>query len=190
MKQILCLLILGLPLSALTLVQNGRSAYSICLAPEASPSEQRGANDLQRFVEEMSGARLGITTDCRTSRPLIFVGDSPALRRVAKGFDAAAYGPEEFQLKTAGRHIVIAGGRQRGSMYGVYTFLERLGCRWFTPEISRIPKRSTIEVPALDERQKPAFEYREVYIREAFDKDWAARNKTNGSKTNRTSRCT
>jgi hypothetical protein len=180
-KQILCLLILGLPSSALTLVQNGRSAYSICLAPEASPSEQRGANELQRFVEEMSGARLSITTECRISRPLIFVGDSPALRRVAKGFDAASYGPEEFQLKTAGRHIVIAGGRQRGSMYGVYTFLERLGCRWFTSEISRIPKRSTIEVPALDERQKPAFEYREVYIREAFDKDWAARNKTNGN---------
>ena len=122
-------------------------AYSICLCSQASPSEQRGANELQRFVEEMSGARLGITTDCRTSRPLIFIGDSPALRRVAKGFDAAAFGPEEFLLKTAGRHIVIAGGRQRGIMYGVYTFLERLGCRWFTPEISRIPKRSTIEFP-------------------------------------------
>ena len=111
MKQLLCLVILGLPLSALTLVQNGRSAYSICLSPEASPSEQRGANELQRFVEEMSGARLGIATDCRTSRPLIFVGDSPALRRVTPGFDAASYGPEEFQMKTAGRHIVIAGGR-------------------------------------------------------------------------------
>ncbi len=68
-------------------------------------------------------------------------------------------------------------------MYGVYTFLERLGCRWFTPDVSRIPKLRTIEIPALDERQKPAFEYREVYIREAFDKDWAARNKTNGNFT-------
>jgi hypothetical protein len=180
-KPILCLLVLGLPLSALTLVQNGRSTYSICLAPEASESEQRGANELQRFVGEMSGAQLSITTDCRSSRPFVFVGDSAALRRVAPGFDAASFGPEEFLLKTSGRQVIISGGRQRGTMYGVYAFLERLGCRWFTPEVSRIPKRTTIQIPALDERQKPAFEYREVYIREAFDKDWAARNKTNGN---------
>jgi len=183
-KPLLCLLTLVLPLSALTLVKDGRSAYSICLSPEASPSEQRGANELQRFVEEMSGARLEITTNCRASRPLIFIGDSAALRRVAPGFDAASFGPEEFLLKTAGKHIIIAGGRQRGTMYGVYTFLERLGCRWFTPDLSRIPKLRTIEIPALDERHKPAFEYREVFIREAFDKDWAARNKTNGNSAN------
>lgn len=50
-------------------------------------------------------------------------------------------------------------------------------------DTSRIPKMPTITVPPLDEVQKPAFEYRDVYIGEAFDKDWAARNKTNGTDT-------
>jgi len=90
-------------------------------------------------------------------------------------------GPEGFRLKTAGRNLLIAGGRQRGTLYGVYTFLEKLGCRWFTREVSRIPKLRTIRVGPLDELQKPAFEYREPFFTEAFDADWAARNKANGN---------
>ena len=68
-------------------------------------------------------------------------------------------------------------------MYGIYTFLEKLGCRWFSPDVSRIPKMNRMTVAPLDETQKPAFEYREPYFTEAWDKDWAARNKTNGAFT-------
>ena len=69
-------------------------------------------------------------------------------------------------------------------MYGVYTFLEKLGCRWFARDLSVIPKKPTLTVEPLDETQKPAFEYREPFFREASDKDWAARNKMNGSSMN------
>ncbi|MCW5977276.1 MAG: DUF4838 domain-containing protein [Bryobacteraceae bacterium] len=166
----------GLPI---TLAENGASTYSIALSSEASSSEKRAAAELQRFLEEMSGARLPIVGD-EASGDLIVVGAGRALDRLKLNLPFERLGPEGFVLKTAGRNIAIAGGRQRGSMYGVYAFLEKLGCRWFTPEVSRIPKRRTIEVPPLDERQTPAFEYREPYFTEAFDKDWAARNKTNG----------
>ena len=172
-------LLIGVPASSATLVQQGKSAYSICLAAEASPSEQRGAQELQRFLAEMSGARLPVTNACQGRGPFLFVGDSAALRRVLPGFDAASFGPEVL-LKTTGPHVAIAGGRLRGSMYGVYTFLERLGCRWFTPEVSRIPKQATLQLPAFDERQKPAFENRDTNITESEEKDWAARNKLNG----------
>ncbi|MBI3471714.1 MAG: DUF4838 domain-containing protein [Candidatus Solibacter usitatus] len=55
-----------------------------------------------------------------------------------------------------------------------------MGCRWFSREVSRIPKISTLAIGPLDETHQPAFEYREPFFTEAFDKDWAARNKTNG----------
>ncbi len=44
----------------LALVKQGKSTYSICVSEAASPSERRGAEELQRFVAEMSGARLPI----------------------------------------------------------------------------------------------------------------------------------
>jgi hypothetical protein len=163
----------------LRLVENGKSDYSIVIAADASQSERHGAEELQKFLEQMSGARLPITT--HTQRRMVLVGNSPALENLNLRIPFADLGPEGFVLKTSGHHLVIAGGRLRGSMYGVYTFLENLGCRWFTPELSRIPKTRTITVGPLDEKQTPAFEYREPFFSEALDRDWAARNKTNGS---------
>lgn len=164
----------------IALVVNGKSTYSIALPSQASPSERRGALELQRFLEEMSGARLPIVPDSATRRNLIFVGRGAGVDglRLSIAFDQL--GPEGFALKTSGRHLVIAGGRQRGTMYGVYTFLEKLGCRWYARDASVIPKKPSISVPPLDETQRPAFEYREPFLTEAFDKNWAARNRTNG----------
>jgi len=162
------------------LVSGGKTDYSIALSRQASPSERRGAQEFQRFVEEMSGARLPIVTETEGRGNLVLIGRSAALDRLKLRIPFEKLGPEGFALKTAGRHLVIAGGRQRGTMYGVYTLLEKLGCRWFAPDASRIPRMATIAIEGLDEIQKPAFEYREPFFTEAFDKDWAARNKTNG----------
>ncbi|MFN0167722.1 MAG: DUF4838 domain-containing protein [Bryobacteraceae bacterium] len=160
-----------------TLVENGKSAYSIVLSSSASPSEKRGAAELQKYLEEISGARLPIVSDTGAAAgPFIFVGSSPRAGKL----DLAPLGAEGFVLRTSGSNLIIAGGRQRGTMYGVYAFLDKLGCRWFTSEVSRIPKQRTIRIEPLNETHKPAFEYREPFFTEAFDKDWAARNRTNG----------
>ena len=162
-------------------MHDGKSSYSICISQQASPSERRAADELQRFLEEMSGARLPIVADTRQAAgPMILVGSNKLTDHLKINLPLEKLGPESFALKTSGQHLVIAGGRQRGTLYGVYTFLEKLGCRWFAPDVSRIPKLRTIALPLLDELQTPAFEYREPYFTEAWDKDWAVRNKTNG----------
>ncbi|MBI4873606.1 MAG: DUF4838 domain-containing protein [Acidobacteria bacterium] len=158
----------------LILAQNGKSAYSICLARDASPSEKRAAEELQRFLREMSGATLPIAGD--TARPK---GSRILLGGCAR-IPVNSLGPEGFVIRTVGRNLAIAGGRERGTMYGVYTLLERLGCRWYTPEVSRIPKRTSVALDPMDETHRPAFEYREVFFTEAWDKDWSARNRLNG----------
>jgi hypothetical protein len=153
----------------LNLVRNGKSGYSILVARDASPSARRAADELQRFLGEMSGATLPVVQEPEKPKgPAILLGHADDL------------GPEGFRLKAEGRNLVIAGGRERGTMYGVYTLLDRLGCRWFTPEVSRIPKRASITVDVTEETQRPAFEYREVFFTEAWDKDWSARNRLNG----------
>lgn len=171
----------GAAATPLELTRHGQSTYSIAISREASPSEKRGSEELQRFIEEMSGAHLPIVTDDDKARGnLVVVGKSDYLDSLGLQIPFSSLGTEGFALKTVGKHLVIAGGRQRGTMYGVYTFLEKLGCRWFAVGVSRIPKLATITVPPLDEIQKPAFEYREPYFSEAMDRDWAARNKMNG----------
>jgi hypothetical protein len=178
-------LILALhPALAATLVENGRSAFSICIDAGASPAEKRAAAELQRFIQEMSGARLPIDSSCTAAQPYVFAGFSPALARVAPSLKPESFTEEEFVLRTAGRDLIIAGGRPRGVLYGVYSLLDRLGCRWFTSDVSRIPKQRTIRLADLNVREKPAFEYREVFFTEAFDRDWASRNRLNSSHAN------
>ena len=169
----------------LTLVKRGESTYSICVSVTASPSEKHAAEELQKFVEEMSRAHLPIVTDAENPEgDLVLVGNSKLIQPLASQIPFERLGSEGFVLKTAGSRLLIVGGRQRGTMYGVYTFLEKLGCRWFTRDLSVIPKKPNLIVQPLDEMQKPAFEYREPFFREASDKDWAARNKMNGSSMN------
>jgi hypothetical protein len=153
----------------LALIQNGKSGYSISLARDASASAKRAADELQRFLREMSGATL----------PMVQEPAQPAGGAILLGH-ADDLGPEGFRLKTEGRNLLIAGGRERGTMYGVYSLLDKLGCRWFTPEVSRIPKRASIAIDLPDETHRPAFEYREVFFTEAWEKDWSARNRLNG----------
>ncbi len=180
---------LSAPLTAaekpLALVKQGKSTYSICVSETASPSEKHAAEELQKFLEEMSGARLPIVTDAeKVEGDLVLVGNSKLLQQLASRIPFERLGSEGFVLRTVGNRVLIVGGAKRGTMYGVYTFLEKLGCRWFTRDVSVIPKKSTLTIEPLDELQKPAFEYREPLFTEAFDKDWAARNKVNGSSMN------
>lgn len=141
----------------------------------ASDAERYAAEELARYLGQMTGAAFPVT-NAATGGPAIALAYAPGL------------GMESYRLRvdpSAGR-LLIEGGRPRGVLYGVYALLEdHLGCRWYTREVARIPKRGVVGVPAaLDERVTPRFEYREVFWTEAFDGDWAARNRLN-SKTAR-----
>jgi hypothetical protein len=167
----------------LVLGDGGRSDFRIVIAASASPSEKHAASELQRFLREICGAELPVGDD-RTEMTAheILVGDSAHLRQSGEKIDWGRLGNEGFVMRTSGGHLILAGGRQRGSMYAVYAFLEEiLGCRWFTPKVSRIPRLERVQVAPLDVTRVPALEYREPYWAEGFDADWAARNRMNSS---------
>jgi hypothetical protein len=164
----------------MNLVQDGRSDYCIVLSKDASPSEHWAASELKQFIGEMSGAVLQYAEDNgQVPQKAILLGDSKALQSLGVNVDFADLGEEGFTIKTIGDRIIIAGGRLRGTMYGAYEFLERLGCRFLTDTVNKVPKTRDITVGALDITQKPVFEYRDVYIREAMTPNYAARNRGN-----------
>jgi len=155
-----------------------RQPYSIFLSNQASPSERWAAEELRRLVEQMTGTqlRIDVRAGMPASRKAIAIGGSELT-------ELCGVKPPEGEscvLKTAGETIIIAGGRQRGTMYGVSIFLEKLGCRWFTADVARIPQIKALWLPELNEVHSPAFEYREVFFTEAQGREWSARNRLNG----------
>src|SRR5659263_696674 len=62
------------------------------------------------------------------------------------------------------------------------SFLENeLGCRWYTPSVSVIPKKTNFSFSWLDHSEKPGIRVRNDFYFEAFDPIWAARNRMNGT---------
>lgn len=165
------------------LADAGRSPYQIVIAIQAPPSTRYAAEELQRFLEKITNVRLPIVPETAAAQDReILVGRSSRLDSLGLTGELAALGKEGYLLRTVGTRLVIAGGEPRGTLYGVYGLLEdHLGCRWFTPEIDRIPKQAQLALPAIAERRVPVFEYRETYTWESFDGDWMARNRLNGA---------
>ncbi len=163
------------------LSEAGQSAWKIVIGAGAAETERQAAAELRRYLAEIGGAELPIVVDAIPRQPSeIWVGRSGRWSSSAPTFraDPAA---ESFLIQTGADHLLIAGGGRRGTLYGVYTFLEKyLGCRWFSSEVSRIPRRRQIAIGPIADRQTPALEYREPLCFEATDPDWAARNKCNG----------
>lgn len=167
----------------LVLAEGGSSACAVVVAPGATEPERHAAAELARFLEEASGAAIPVRDAPPAEGPAILVGPDAAAQ-VFSSAEIAELGQEGYRIRRKGSALAIAGGRPRGTLYGVYSFLEdHVGCRWFTPDVSRIPRRERIEVSALDVRFVPRLESRSTDYPNSRDADWAVRNKVNGTQT-------
>ena len=142
------------------------TAFAFAAVPEvlvkgAAPSEfeRKAEEELQFFWKQIFGKELAVA-ESADGRPAIYLGQTDFA--VKNGVDGEACDREEWLLKTVGDSIVITGGRPVGTLYGVYSMLERLGVAFLSPEETFIPKAPK-EMPKFDERKKPDFQGRLIY---------------------------
>ena len=171
------------------LFSSGKSDYCISLSASASESEKWAAKELQRWLKEISGIELPLLPEDQNHKgPQIFIGtpasqlSSSPLPPSQLSSSQLASSEESFHYYNLGPNIYITGGKQRGTMYGVFDFLEReLGCRWYTPTVTVVPKRDELKFVWFDHAEKQGIRVRNDFYFEAFDPTWATRNKMNGA---------
>lgn len=167
----------------LCLAHNGKSPYMICIPPDADETERFAAEELQRFFAESTGVLLPVISSFSQcdSAFLLCVGRPPKPRKNEESVLTDDLNEESIRIKTLGGRVIITGGRPRGVLYAVYQFLEDyLGCRWFTPECSHVPRHATLEIPQIDFTYIPPFAFRRHNCALDTDALWAARNRLNG----------
>src|SRR5881409_2205717 len=164
----------------LQLAREGVARSVIIVDPAATATEAFAARELPSHLRQITGAEFSVQTNTRAPRRAILVGGGNAARQTFAKVPFDALGPEELVIKTKGNHLLLAGGRPRGTLYAVSRFLQdQCKVRWCTPWASRIPQTSTLRVSNLNTRAKPAFESRDPYWFPAFDRQWAVRNFSN-----------
>ena len=145
------------------------------------PAERYAAEELAAALKQITGATF-VIQELAANPPesAIVIGPGPIAATLFPEVDLGRFGVEEYAIHTAGKRLLLAGGRPRGTLYAVYRFLQDdLGARWYTPWFTQFPTRPTLALPKLDVRGRPAFEYRDPFWYSAFDGDWAARNGSN-----------
>ncbi len=167
-------------LPAVTIAKDGRATVIIVVRGDAPEPERYAAQELANLLEQVTGAGFMAVTEVVKPGPCIFVGPDAA-RQVDPQFSTGGLGAEGIVIRTVGDSLILAGGRPRGTLYAVYTFLEdQVGCRWWSSTESTIPRKPTIVIEEMNIRYVPPLEYRSPFWFDAFDGDWAARNKANG----------
>ena len=144
------------------IVQNGKSDFVIVTADSSDECIQTAANELQTYLEKISGAELEIVSEADFDGEKAIVLGETELQKSIKSIDRSQIKEDGFVLYSDGAYLLIAGEDSRGTLYGVYTFLEEyLGVRWFTPTLEVVPESKDIIVDAaIDRLVEPSFAIR------------------------------
>jgi hypothetical protein len=166
---------------AFTIAEEGAAKAVIIVAPDSPEPEKHAAAELAEFLQQITGAKFETTYGFVSGKSRILVG-LKAAKLAIPNFSSKGLGSDGIVIRTIGNDLILAGGEPRGTLYAVYTFLEdHIGCRWWSSKVSTIPKKPTLKVGNLNVQYVPPLEYRESFWFDAFDGDWAVRNKSNGN---------
>ncbi|MEX0611736.1 MAG: DUF4838 domain-containing protein [Pirellulales bacterium] len=161
------------------------SDWDIVVADNAIESELFAAEEFQRLYKQASGVELPIVRQSTRPNRHIFIGPGEAMRGSPVGFDIAPFGQEDLRIIVRDENIAIAGGRPRGTLYGVYTFLEDyLGVRFLTAEHTHAPPVGDWrKIGPVDRFYHPPMDYRWVGYEANYHRpEFAARLRLNAAR--------
>ena len=166
LSYFLFLLILPAFSAELVLAENGSAKAGIVIPEKAKPIVRFAARELKAHLDAMTGADFPIGTET----------DKPCSIRLGFG-NAEQFAPDEYVICAKGKTIGIHGRDSdaeadlfrffhddpyKGTLTGVYGFLDTLGVRWPAPGSSSIPKRKRVAIPEGERHFKPVFRFRQI----------------------------
>jgi len=157
------------------LTETQRSSYRIVLPAAPTVHEQKAAEVLQDYLLQISGAALPIMPASKDVSPYeILLGQNERLGEIGAGINFNQLEEDGFLIRTDSSRVIIAGGSDKGTLYGVYTFLEKyLGCRMYSPKVKIVPRISTIVIPRINDLQIPRIKFRDTHYKIAWDAEYA-----------------
>ena len=144
------------------IAENGETDFTIVLPDGESPCLTTAANEFVSYVYKICGARIAVKSESDTQNfeSTVLLGDTACSESLKPADDGLA--EDGFLIYSDGSHLIIRGGSERGTLYGVYTFLEEyLGVRWFTPKLEKVPESKDIIIDShIDRTVEPSFAIR------------------------------
>ena len=149
-------------LAALTL---GASETDLLIAvnrKDITPAENTAAGELRHFLQKITGRNVAVRDESELKNGAdIYLGRTAFARAHAPAPDT--FGREEWYVKAQDTSVIIAGGRPRGVIYGVYEYLEKeFGVLFIACDQTEIPARPFQVRKNLLLTGKPFMEFRSI----------------------------
>ena len=146
---------------------------AIVVSANASQTDKYAAQKLEYYLEKVTGTDIEIITDDKSSAYEICVGNT---NRTDNDFSTSADG--SYIITSSAERIVINGAGNKGTINGVYAFLEKYcGCHWYEAEVIVIPENTDLSIPTdINDTYTPFFEYTEADTVSACDIEFSLAN--------------
>jgi hypothetical protein len=158
----------------IVLADKGMTPYRILIPSSSNPYERQAATVLQDYILQISGAALPIITGKKSSYPYeIILGQNERLDKLGINVNFNELGGDGFIIRTDSLRLVIAGGNNKGTLFGVYSFLEKyLGCRMYSATMKVIPKLERIALGKIEDKEIPVIKFRSVHYRGTWNAEY------------------
>lgn len=158
------------------IVKNNASPYTIAVPEQPSATEQYAAEELQSIIAKSTGVYLPVRGENQlignAADRVISIGNTRLLAKKNFKFDYDSLNGDGFYMQTADKNLYIAGALDRGTLYGVYDFVEQImGVRFFASDCTYIPELTEIPLNRIQRKEVPAFRYRTALNRPCYRDD-------------------
>ena len=153
--------------------------YKIVIPQAFSSVFNYAASELQAYIKKATNYELEIINDSVAEQQFeIILGNSN--RNEVANIDFSKLGEESFVIKNVGNDLVIGANNKRGILYGVYSYLEALGYRYYTATLEKIPEAYDVFVPNdINIEWTPTMWHRDTMFKVAWDPVFAVKQKIN-----------
>lgn len=166
-----------------SLFESGKSDYTIVVEPQATECVRYAAEELRDWMEKVSGVALPIENNLTAGQQgkRLVVGYNKLLCQNLSDVAVPDGENDSFTYRSRGGDVFFWGDTDRGTLYAVYSFLEReLGCRWLNSRVSVTPKSDRWSFGELYHSETPAIRMRCIFYYDALGHpEFAARLKSN-----------
>ncbi|MCX6935134.1 MAG: DUF4838 domain-containing protein [Verrucomicrobia bacterium] len=167
----------------LVLVSPDSVPPEIVLSVSAEDQETFAAQDLRKYLSQITGQKLSVVGTATWKKPAIFIGNVPENADLIDVVNKHNLGRDGFVLDISEVGVRILGGSKFGTAYGVDELLERLGVRWLFPGEwgDVVPNKDKLTIPFGQFTDKPVFSVREMHSAWVGEEagDWYRRSRHN-----------
>ena len=160
------------PAVKITIAARGKALCEVVVSDSKNRSAVTAGSELALYLGKIIGSKVPVVRKASGKVPAFILSHGGAK---AAGIDLSKIDRDGFVIKTVGSNIIIAGtdnfdrntgSSERGTLYGVYDFLERFGgVRFYFPgEIGTVvPRKADWVLPGIDIADRPDNQYRRTY---------------------------